>query len=96
VTWNGPPIVYPSPRKLVEQLLPDERVAVDLILEKGLDTPGHMRPQNADLPNIDAEVFTELVPDKKRRSYLLGLASQLRALGITLHDWDAATSTEEP
>jgi hypothetical protein len=74
-------LVSPSPRDLAERLGPDERVAIDLILEQHLDTPW-----KKDQPNIDVPAFALLVPDKQRRGHLLTLAGQLRALGITLDD----------
>ena len=66
--------ISPSPREFVDQLTSEERVAIDLILERGdehLDSDPH---------------FDKLVPDKERRGYLITLARQLRALGVTLHD----------
>jgi hypothetical protein len=88
-------LVSPSPRDLVAQLLPDERVAVDLILEQHLDTPWKRLAKDEDQPNVDAPIFTNLVPDKQRRGYLLTLAGQLRALGITLDDRTTAAKPRD-
>jgi hypothetical protein len=79
-------LVSPSPRELVEQLSSEERVAIDLILERGYDR----QPRSGESPpNFDADpLFGKLVPDKERRGYLITLSRQLRALGVTLHDRD--------
>ncbi len=79
--------VSPSPRDLVEKLTPDERVAIDHILEHNLDIPVLKRDFHAAHPNVGEPMLATLVPDVKRRSYLLGLAEQLRGLGDTLDDW---------
>lgn len=83
-------LVSPSPRELVEQLSSEERVAIDLILERSYDR----QPRSGEEPpNFDADPhFGKLVPNKERRGYLITLSRQLRALGVTLHDRNTAGS----
>jgi hypothetical protein len=90
-------LVTPSPRDLVDRLDTGERVAIDHILEKHLDTSwDNKRPFGEDLPNVDDPTLVALVPDKKRRTFLLGLTTQLRALGDTLDDLITARERKDP
>lgn len=90
-------LVTPSPRDLVNRLDTDERVAIDHILERHLDTPWDpRRPFGEDLPNVNDPTLVALVSDKKRRTFLLGLTTQLRALGVTLDDTITARERKDP
>jgi hypothetical protein len=61
-----------------------------------LDTSWDKRPIGEDIPNVDDPTLVALVPDKKRRTFLLGLTTQLRALGDTLDDLITARERKDP
>jgi hypothetical protein len=73
--------VSPSPRELIALLSNEEKVAIDLILQYEA--------------TIEDERLAVLVPDKSRRGYLRTVATQLKALGITVHESSALDRATE-
>ena len=77
-------LVWPSPRDMVSALDDSERVAIDLIMQTDMSDEC-----------IWSYTIIELVYDDKKRQRLLGIARQLRSLGVTVHDRITARELEE-